>query len=529
MKTILFVDPPAFCTTVEALDDPALRRRPVVIAPLAADRAVLLAVSAEARHEGLARGMPVTLARRLCPDVIVRPPNPRRYAEAHRALHRILAGVAPVIEPRNWGHSYLDITGTDRLFGPPLDVARRLEREVRERLSLRLVVGVAINKLVSEAAATVAKRDPRAEVWPVDAGHEAHFLAPEPVAMLPDVPAKIRERLDDYHLERIGEVAAIGEQPLRAAFGAPGRTLHIHAHGIDLRPVLPPDVKAACRVTHLLATDTNDRPVLHALLRPLAERLGRRLRTRGLTAGRLLVLVRYVDDETAQRAIRLPPYALDADLWRGACRALDDALARRTAVRSLALIADALHDGQGQMELWPDPVAEARPKEAALQRALDAVRGAVSSPLQHDFAERRVAREQLVSLARPHHRHDPLHDRPQHTTPELRQHLGGEARDQVGPLLGAARPHHGADHLEPLPQHDAKIDPRRLRPRERPKHDHPAAPRQQGQVLRQRLGAEHVDDDVDRLADLGDPVRRAGEDAVRHAEARAPRQLVGSP
>lgn len=379
MKSVLFVDPLAFCTTIEALVDPSLRRRPVAIAPLGADRAVLLALSAEARAAGLARDMPVALARRICPDLIIRPPDPRRWARAHRALHAILSRVAPIIEPRSWGHSYLDITGTERLFGSAVDVARRIEREAEEQLHLPIAVGAAINKLVSESAATVVKREAGAEVWSVAAGHEAAFLAPEPVTLLPDVPDRVRERLHDYHLERIGEVAALGESPLRVAFGRTGRTLHQHARGVDLRPVLPPEVKAACRVAHDLATDTNDRGALHATLRPMAERLGRRLRERGYVAGRLVVALRHADDTTASRAVRLPPHVLDADLWRAACRALDTARTRRVAVRALALIADELHDGHGQLDLWGDPVAEMAPKAAALQRAMDAVRGLVVS------------------------------------------------------------------------------------------------------------------------------------------------------
>jgi DNA polymerase-4 len=371
MRTILFIDPPAFCTTLEVLQDPQLRRRPVAIAPLAADRAVLLAVSAEARLAGVVRGMAVALARRICPDLVVRPPDPARYAKAHRALHAILAEVAPVIEPRGWGHAYLDLTGTERLFGPATAVARRLERSVRERLSLPLAVGVAINKLVSESAATVVKREAGADIWAVAPGYEAAFLAPEPVALLPEVPESVRRRLDDYHLDRIGEVAAIGETPLRVAFGAAGGVLHRHAHGIDPRPVLPPEVQAAMRLTHELSTDTNDREALAAMLRPLAEEIGRRLRARRLMAGRVVVTVRHADDTTAERAVAVGASPLDAELWRAACRALDAALVRRVAVRSLVLTAAGLHDGGGQLELWPATEFTVSPKAAALQQAVD--------------------------------------------------------------------------------------------------------------------------------------------------------------
>ena len=133
-RTILFIDPPAFCTTVEALVAPALRTRPVAVAPPGAERAVVLALSTEARRAGIERGMAVRQARKLCPDLVLIPPNPRLYARASSALHEILRAYAPVIEPRGYGHAFLDLTGTGRLFGPPVDVAVRVRREVRERL-----------------------------------------------------------------------------------------------------------------------------------------------------------------------------------------------------------------------------------------------------------------------------------------------------------------------------------------------------------------------------------------------------------
>ncbi len=378
MKSILFIDPPAFCTTLAGLADPSLRQRPVAIAPLGADRALLIALSPEARLAGLERGTAVSLARRICPDLIVLPPEPRLWARAHRALHEILAQVAPVIEPKTWGHAYLDVTGTERLFGSPIDIAHRLEREIQQRLGLPIAVGIATNKLVSESAATVGKREAGAEIWPVAAGHEARFLAPEPVTLLPDAIDRVRERLHDYHLEQIGEVAALGAQSLTIAFGRVGRILHQHAEGIDYRPVLPPAVKAECRVSHVLATDTNDRETLNRLLRAMTERLGQRLRSRKLAAGRLVLHLRHADDATAQRSIRLARCTLDRDLWQAACRALDQALTRRIAVRSIELVADELHDGHGQIELWDDPIALSAPEAAALQHAVDGVRAVLS-------------------------------------------------------------------------------------------------------------------------------------------------------
>src|ERR1044071_5449142 len=163
VKSVVFIDPPAFCTTVERLLAPALRSPPIAVAPPLADRATVLALSPEAEAAGVARGMLVRRARKLCPDLVLLPPNPRLYARASRALHEILRVYAPIIEPRGFGHSFLDLTGTERLFGPAVDVAERIRREARERLGLPLTAGMAVNKLVSEAAARVGREEGKGE------------------------------------------------------------------------------------------------------------------------------------------------------------------------------------------------------------------------------------------------------------------------------------------------------------------------------------------------------------------------------
>jgi DNA polymerase-4 len=288
-RSILYIDPPAFCTTVEALVAPALRGRPVAVAAPGADRATILALSAEARAAGIAPGMAVRLARKRCPDLLLLPPNPELYARASRALHEVLQVYAPVIEPHGFGHAFLDLTGTTRLFGLAVDVAARITREARARIRLPLTVGVARNKLVSEAATRVGRLAAPISLIEVPEGDEAPFLAPQAIAVLPDLPAEIRERLDEYHLCRIGEVAAIREADLCAVFGRRGAVLRQQARGIDPRPVLPPELRADFRATHTLATDTNDRTILHPLLRRLTEQLGGRLRRRGLAAHRMRV------------------------------------------------------------------------------------------------------------------------------------------------------------------------------------------------------------------------------------------------
>ena len=355
-RSVLFVDPPAFCTTMEGLVEPALRTRPLAVAPPGADRATILALSAEARLAGLEPGMPVRKAQRLCPDLIVLPPNPRLYARASRALHQILRTYAPTIEPRGYGHAFLDLTGTGRLFGPPQDVAARIRRETSERLGLSVSVGVATNKLVSQAAIRAERQaDGRTggqQLLYVPAGDERGFLAPHPLEVLPELDAGMRARLEDYQLDLIGEVAAISESALCSVFGRNGRTLRARAQGIDPRPVLPPERQAEFYLAHTLTSDTNDLGVLHPLLRLLSERLGRRLRRRGLAAGRLRLEATYADYTTIARAVPLRAGVLDAELWDAARRAFALANTKRLAVRAVGLTLDRLVEAEAQLDLW---------------------------------------------------------------------------------------------------------------------------------------------------------------------------------
>ena len=395
MRSVLFVDPPAFCTTLEGLVAPELRTRPLAVAPPGADRAAIVALSAEARLAGLERGMPVRKAQRLCPDLIILPPNPKLYARASRALHEILRIFAPAIEPRGYGHAFLDLTGTGRLFGPPQDVAARIRREASERLGLPLSVGIATNKLVSQAAIRADRRtggQQGEELLYVPVGNERSFLAPHPLDVLPELDAGMRARLEDYQLDLIGEVAAISESALCAVFGRSGRMLRARAQGIDPRPVLPPERQAEFHVVHSLVTDTNDLGVLHLILRGMSDRLGRRVRARGLAAGRLRLEATYADYTAAARAVSLSAAVLDAELWDAARRAFSLANTKRLAVRSVSLTLDRLMETEAQLELWADktgsgeagkPQHTDEESSAALQHALDHIRTRYGSRAVH--------------------------------------------------------------------------------------------------------------------------------------------------
>ena len=250
-------------------------------------------------------------------------------------------------------------------------------------------MGVAANKLVSQAAIRADRRTggpsdgflegSSEELLYVAAGNERSFLAPQPLDVLPELDPAMRVRLDEYQLELIGEVASISESALCAVFGRQGRMLRTQARGIDPRPVLSPEQQSEFRVLHTLTSDTNDLAVLHPLLRLMSERLGSRLRRRGLIAGRLRLEATYTDYTTGSRTLPLGEAVLDAELWTVARRALALATTKRLAVRSVTLTLDQLMQVDTQLDLWagqdfPPATAPLPPGPAALQRAIDHIR-----------------------------------------------------------------------------------------------------------------------------------------------------------
>jgi DNA polymerase IV len=580
MRSVLFVDPPAFCTTLEGLVAPALRTRPLAVAPPGADQATILALSAEARSAGLLRGMSVRKAQRLCPDLVVLPPNPQLYARASRALHQILRAFAPTIEPRGYGHAFLDLTGTGRLFGPPQDVAARIRQEANEQLRIPLSVGIATNKLVSQAAIkaerwTAGQQGSNQSLLYVPSGNERSFLAPHPVEVLPELDPGIRARLEDYQLELIGEVAAISESALCAVFGREGRLLRARAQGIDPRPVLSPERQSEFHLVHTLATDTNDLGVLHPMLRMMTERLGHRLRRRRLTAARLRLMATYADYTVVARAVPLSSAILDAELWEAARRAFELANSKRLAVRAVALTLDRLMEIEAQLELWAGGTAvrryggttvehQAEAEEAGcLQHALDriksrygaqaVVRGGgitshqfkpvrkdptavppyrLSSPDYHDLPKGRVALEDPMGVGQLSHGIGSLQHGAEHGALfgprfEERQHPLAELPHQRDSFFQPSGAHDGTNELEPLPQNRTQVGVGSAAG-QKSEHDQPSPRREHRQVIGQGGPAENIEHHMNRLSHRFAKGRPGGVEPHVQPIDQGPRELVAA-
>jgi len=371
-RQILHVGVAAFAVAVERVADPSLRGRPVVVAPPSGSRALVTSASLEAGREGIWVGMPLSEAERICRGLVVLAPNPPLYERAGRALRNLYGRYSPLVEPGPMGRSYIDLTGTERLFGPARDCAVRLQREIRGNLRLDTTVGVGTNKLVSRVASDVVAPPPGVEN--VAIGFEERFLAPLPVRTLPGVGKKTIDELADFNVRRVGDLARVPVRHLVIAFGRAGFSLHRKARGIDSTPVYPPRKRPAIEEEDNLATDTNDYSLLLGALYRLVERAGRRLRYMTKVGGALGLRVRYADGRERKRSFRLQSETdLDPLLFDAARSLLEKLLDRRVRVRNLAVSVEKLAEAPAQLPLFSFDNADTS-KAAALLEALDRIR-----------------------------------------------------------------------------------------------------------------------------------------------------------
>lgn len=353
-RNIIHINVADFAVAVERRLDRRLAGRPVVIAPEGAARAVVYDMSEEAYQAGVRKGMPLARAGRLCRDLVICPPQPARYEQAMADLLRHALPYSPRIEPGDRdGHLFVDVTGTSRLFGPAVDVARRLHRQVWKELGLDPIWSLATNKLIAKVASRLVK--PQGD-YIVPPGGEAALLAPLPIWLVPGIEGPDLDRLRELNLTRVHQAVGLGAARLAVALGRPAAEIDAALRGIDTAPVLAVD-QAAPRVMldHTFGTDVHTLSVMESRLHTLVATAGRRLRQQGRVARRLAVVADYSDGRRCVRQLRLePPTANDLVLFPAARRALHLAVFRRTRVRHLRLICERLVFPPAQLPLFTD-------------------------------------------------------------------------------------------------------------------------------------------------------------------------------
>ena len=292
---ILHADLDAFFASVEQRDDPRLRGRPVIVGA-----GVVLAASYEAKACGIRTAMSAARARGLCPDAVVVAPRMSAYAEASKAVYRVFEDTAPVVEGLSIDEAFLDVRGLEHISGTPVEIARRLRRNVLDRVGLPISVGVARTKFLAKVASGVAKPDGLLFVPP---DRELAFLHPLPVERLWGVGDVTARKLHALGITTVGDVARLEETTLVSMLGrATGRQLHALAHNRDPRPVQPGRRRGSIGAQRALGRSPKSLAEVDASLLALTDRVTRRMRAAG-RAGRTVVLrLRFADFSRATRS-----------------------------------------------------------------------------------------------------------------------------------------------------------------------------------------------------------------------------------
>jgi len=371
-RHIIHIHIPAFAIAVARVCQPELRNRPVVVASPQSERAPILSVSSEARKEGLFKGMPVAGATKRCPGLTVLPPNPLLTERAGRALIQVAARHTPIWEPLRPGHLYLDVTGTNRLWGKAKDTAGHIGREIKTRFRLPATVGVAANKMVSNIASRVL---PSEGVLDVDRGREAPFMAPLKVGYVPGI-GRFRRKilLEELNIIRIRELSILDMGRMKLIFGRQALLIHDRALGMDPTPVYPVPAKPMVAEEATLPEDENDDQRLLGVLYRLVEKCSLRLRKRALFPKRAGLLIRYSDQMEVKRQIKLPHLSFwDFDLYGPLENLFFKACQRRIRVRYMRVRFWAFSYDSGQLSLFHAP-APVREKQTRVIQALDRIR-----------------------------------------------------------------------------------------------------------------------------------------------------------
>jgi DNA polymerase-4 len=385
-RTILHADLDAFFAAVEQRDRPELRGKPVIVGGGGPDdRGVVSTASYEARRYGVRSAMPLRTAGALCPDGIFVAVDGRKYSEVSRQVMGVLRRFSPLVEQLSIDEAFVDLTGTEALFGTGEEAAQALKRAVHEETELTVSVGVASNRLVAKIASDLRKPNGLVVVPP---GEEAGFLAPLAIDRLWGVGASTRKVLADYGVTTIGDLAALPAELLVRRFGAHGTDLAARARGVGDTVVANRMAAKSVSQEHTFDVDTADWEVMEQTLLALSEGVAGRLRATNVRASTIAVKVRDSSFRTITRQRKLrEPTDMDDVVWRTA-KELARKEVRGSRIRLLGVAASGL-DTQAQLSLFQESGVDDRRRRAT--EAADEVR--------RRFGSRAIRRARLMDAA----------------------------------------------------------------------------------------------------------------------------------
>jgi DNA polymerase-4 len=367
--SILHIDMDAFFVSVELLARPELKGLPVVVGGQRDQRGVVSSASYEARRFGIHSAMPLRTAAKLCPQAIFLDGHHELYGEWSDRVAAVLARYSPVVEMASIDEAYLDLTGTERLHGPPLAAAHKLLREITATTNLPCSGGLGATRLVAKVASDQAK--PRGLVW-VPPGSEESFLAPLPVRRIPGIGKVTEAALKRLGIETVGQLQIPSLERLEESFGRWGTALYRKARGIDSYEFFVDAEAKSLSHNRTFGEDTNDLEQLQSTLSYLCQKASKRLRDAGLHARTVTLTVRFADFATITRSHTLSePSDLDTVFLRMIRELFSSAWNGKAMLRLVGVALSSFSAGSGQLDLL-DPGR--REKLERLARAADRLR-----------------------------------------------------------------------------------------------------------------------------------------------------------
>jgi DNA polymerase-4 len=385
MRLIFHVDMDAFYASVEQRDQPELRGKPVIVGG-GEKRGVVAAASYEVREFGVHSAMPMVRALRRCPDAIVIRPRMSHYAAASKKLMAVLDNYSPLVEPLSLDEAFLDMTGTEGLFGSPLETAHAIKRDIAEATDgLTCSVGIAPNKFLAKIASDLDKPD---GVTFIRHGTERETLAPMSIRKIWGVGKKTGSKLESRGLHTIADIAAVDFVTLAGVIGErSARHLKQLARGEDDRPVVADRERKSVGAEITLTEDIQGREQIERALRGQCERVARELRRKEIRAESARVKLRY--SKTFQLRTRqgaLPTACDDSrTLFECCCRLLDglelDEPIRLVGAAAFDLVGE---DDSTQLALFD----QARKEHTKLEKTMDAIRNKFGDKIKRGSDER---------------------------------------------------------------------------------------------------------------------------------------------
>ncbi|PKA98794.1 DNA polymerase-4 [Flavobacteriaceae bacterium MAR_2009_75] len=348
-KTILHLDLDTFFVSVERLINTKLKNKPLLVGGLS-DRGVVAACSYETRGYGVHSGMPMKMAKELCPEAFTIKGNAGTYSKYSDAVTEIIQEQVPLFEKSSIDEFYADLTGMDRFFGC-YKYASELRQRIEKNTGLPISFGLSVNKVVSKVATNEAKPQNQLKI---DYGLEKTFLAPLSIKKIPMVGDKTYQTLRNLGLRQVRTIQEMPVDVMQRVLGKNGRVIWKRANGIDHTPVIPFCDRKSISTERTFDKDTIDVVKLKGILIAMTENLAYQLRRGEKLTACIAVKIRYSDFNTYSKQLRIPYTSADHILIPKILEMFKTLYNRRLLVRLVGIRFSHLVSGNYQINLFDD-------------------------------------------------------------------------------------------------------------------------------------------------------------------------------